>query len=192
MKVKLDAQTMREFAQYMARKNRAKIVLKKNFWQMKIIARALSWMGIANRDKWLNNYSLTLGNKIYLSFPPGTARPSYINQIRVITHECEHPNERRRHRPLIRHDYRYVRSRAYRAGIEVKCLIAEMEIIHYLTGQLLKPSDLADSLRFYGLESKHIQSVKEQLEEAAKLVKRGAYQTKSAKNAIKFFEKRLK
>src|SRR5574342_872634 len=72
---------------------KTKVINKSNSIEMKLVARVLDILNIANKNKFLNNSATTIRKSIYLPFSIGetnSIHKSLWHQIEICAHEHEH------------------------------------------------------------------------------------------------------
>ncbi|MDD5542831.1 MAG: hypothetical protein PHX83_06620 [Acidobacteriia bacterium] len=121
---------------------------------VKTLAAALDAIGVKDRETFLYNCAITVGDVIYLPFKLGPSAWTPAQQVCIVAHECQHVKQGGDAHLLFW--LRYFTSKAHMAVFEVAALSAEMEVYWRLTGYLFDAKNLAASLSWYGVGKKDI------------------------------------
>lgn len=120
-----------------------------------VLAAALDAIGVADKEKFLANVSITVGDTIYLPFRVGaTGKYPYPAQVAIVAHECEHVKQWDDDGAAFW--FRYFTSKAHRAAYEAAALAVELEVYYRLTGRMLDVQGLAKGLAWYKVGAKDI------------------------------------
>jgi len=116
---------------------------------VEMLAAALDAIGVQDKEKFLKNVSITIGDVIYLPFKVGAAgKYPYPAQVAIVAHECEHVGQGE-DEGYVPFWYRYFSSKAHRAAHEASALAAELEVYYRLAGRMLDVQGLAKGLGWY-------------------------------------------
>jgi hypothetical protein len=134
-----------------------------------VLAAALDALGVQDRETFLYNCAVTVGDVIYLPFRLGPSAWTPAAQVAIVAHECEHVRQGGDAHLLFW--LRYFTSKAHLAVFETAALAVEMEVYHRLTGVFLAVKEQALRLSWYGIGTKdslvvakHLAIVKDTLE----------------------------
>lgn len=186
--MKVTGKQVRAFWRYMCKRYRCKVIDKDSAEEMQIIGWALDAMGIQDKDVFLKKFTTTLGNRIYIPFEIGVGtQKQLISQIATCVHECQHVVQYRRNEAQFVSNYIF--SDASRAHYEADALRTNMEMYWFLTGRLLKPGSLANTLKYYGVRKGDIRVTRKHLAISAEVVKRGGVITGPSKVAIAWWKR---
>ena len=137
---------------------------------VKALAAALDAIGVQDKDAFLANVSITVGDVIYLPFKIGvTGKWPWPAQVAIVAHETEHVWQGGDEHLVFW--LRYFTSKAHRAAYEASALAAELEVYHRLTGYMMDVVGLAKGLAWYkvgkediAVTAKHLAIVRNTLE----------------------------
>ena len=122
---------------------------------VKALAAALDAIGVQDKDAFLANVSITVGDVIYLPFKVGvTGKWPWPAQVAIVTHETDHVEQGGDEHLVFW--LRYFTSKAHRAAYEAPALAAELEVYHRLTGYMMDVVGLAKGLEWYKVGAKDI------------------------------------
>jgi hypothetical protein len=186
---KLTAQIVKDFAKYMTNKFGATIIDKNDAAGMKMIAMFLDMMGILHANDFMDDFSTTIGRRIYLPFVPGAATPSLHAQVELIVHELQHV-EQYNSSPF-KFIRQYLLSDAKRAQYEAEAYSTNMEMYWWYCGKLLNYKTLAGLLYNYSCDADDVIVVVKHLRICGEVVKRGGVYNEVSKVAIKWLNRRL-
>ena len=180
------AQTV-AFWKYMCRKY-GTTVKAKTAPEMQVIGAALAAMGIMDRERFVRDFSITLGHGIYPNFVVGDAsKVSLIAQGGVCVHE--HVHVRQFHSADFVWDYCLDSSK--RTLKECEAYRASMEMAYWFTGKCPAPSSIVGKLGSYNLTEDDLAFAAEWLMKAAAIVRKGGIVTPESKVAIKWLAARI-
>lgn len=188
MAKKLTSAMVKQFYAYMTKKYGAKIIDKNNAAEMEIVGWALDLMGIQDKEDFLNNYSTTVGNRIYLSFEPGSNEIPLINQVETLVHELKHTQQMDRDPLFV---VKYLTDKSYRAHKEAAAYCTNLEMHYWYCGQVYNTDKLAMVLTAYALSGEYIRVVQKHLRIFGKVAKLGGVENSVSKVAIKYLNKQI-
>ena len=161
---------------------------KRKSGNMDRISRLLDMIGVQDRQAFMENYTTTLGDDVYIPFSLGKGRQrEMVNQIITCVHEVQHVLQYRRN-PM-RFFSNYALSDAARTHYEVDAYRTNMEIWYYLKGTILSPRGLSKCLEGYGVSKGDIHVAEKHLRVSAKLLKHGVIVSGVSKDAIKIMRR---
>lgn len=181
---------VQEFWAYMGKKYRFKVIDKEDAAEMKLVGWALDTMSIQDQDHFLENYTTTIGSKIYVNFDIGVGtQRQLVGQIITCAHECQHIIQSRRD-PL--YEVKYLTNDAARTMFEVDAYQANMEIHWWFYQKLLSPTMLANQLKGYSIGAANRRVAKKRFVSAGKMIQYGGVTTGTAITTIRWCNKHLK
>jgi hypothetical protein len=138
---------------------------------VQVLAAALDALGVDDRETFLHNCAITVGDVIYLPFRLGPSAWTPEQQVAIVAHECQHVRQGADAHLLFW--LRYFTSRAHRAEFETSAVVAEMEVYWRLKGIFLSVKEAASRLSWYGVGSKDIRVVEKHLAIVKDTLQRG-------------------
>lgn len=184
---RLTPELVKKFHIHMCNKYDMKIMDKEDAWEMQLVGKALDMMKIQDKDDFLNRYATTIGNRIYLPYEVGSYDISLDNQIGTLCHELHHKRQADRDSFF---EIKYLLDKDYRAHKEARALTVNLEMHWWYCGKLYNTDMLAESLRSYALEDRHIRVVKKHLKIHAAIVKQGGVENTISKQSIRWLNRR--
>jgi hypothetical protein len=137
-----------------------------------MLAAALDALGIQDRDTFLYNCAITVGDVVYLPFRLGSSMwRTPVQQVAIVAHECQHVRQGGDAHLLFW--LRYFTSKAHRAEYETSALAVEMEVYYRLTGVFLAVKEQALRLSWYGISAKDSLVVAKHLAIVRNMLERG-------------------
>lgn len=121
------------------------------------VMRALDYIGVVDAREWLNTYSITIGDHVYLSFKVGDKKCPLISQLLTIIHELTHVGQWRRD-PLFL--VRYLTNTAHRTAYEIEAIEDAMSAYWVVTGRPLDINDAVKSLEAYRIKKADLKSAR--------------------------------
>lgn len=182
------AQTV-AFWKYMCRKY-GTTVKSKTAPEMQVIGAALAAMGIMDRERFVRDFSITLGHSIYPNFKigeVGACATPVVTQTVVCVHE--HVHVRQFHSADFVWDYCLDSSK--RTMKECEAYRASMEMAYWFTGRCPAPSSIVGKLGSYNLTEDDLAFAAEWLSKAAAIVRKGGIVTPESQVAIKWLASRI-
>jgi hypothetical protein len=187
MTKKLTPDMVIKYHKYLCKKYNTKIIDKDSAAEMELVGMFLEMMGIQDKDNFLNNYSTTIGHRIYLSYEPGSSEIPLINQVETITHEHHHVRQVNRDRLFM---VKYLLDKDYRAFKEARAYTTNLEMGWWYSGKLHNIGLLAEGLRGYACGDAQIRVVKKHLKIHSAIVKQGGVENTISKQGIKWLNRR--
>lgn len=177
-----------EFVNYMVRKYNMSVVQKATSKEMKAIAWALDMMGIKDKKEFMERYTTTIGNTVYVNFDIGKGNQSQlISQIKTFVHEAQHMEQLRRN--PARYTIGYLTSSTKRSHYETDAYRTNQEMHYFFYGRTIRLSSFIDTLRGYNIGEGDLHVAKKHLKVSTKLIKQGLIISGVSKDAIKWFKK---
>ena len=192
MSKNISAAQVKNFWSYMCDHYNTKWVYKPSAWQAKVAATFLDTIGIINKKTFMERFSFILGSTIYLPFKPGELTENFPaqNQISAAIHEHQHLIDGNKMGKFT-FNWQYVFSKSKRAILEANAYQTNIEVYHWYTGRLLDPIKVANVLKNYGCNSKHISTAAKILELAVPLIKQGLYESEATLTGLKWLERHM-
>lgn len=175
------------FWKYMLARFDAKVVDKRNSFEMQALAALLGKLGVMDPTKFLQHYATTIGRRIYVPFDIGVATADWglWGQMMVCAHECQHIHQLDWLGPL-RFGWKYLGSSATRAVLEAEAYRCQLELQHWRTGEIIPAEKLTAGLKGYGCNDADIQVATRIIREASESVRRGAITNAASHVAIEY------
>lgn len=181
---------VRAYWKYMQKQYRFKVIDKDDAKEMQLVGWALDTMGIQDQDDFLNNYTTTIGSKIYVPFEIGVGtQRQRVGQIITCAHECQHVLQSRRD-PM--YEIKYLTNDASRTLFEVDAYQVNMEIHWWFYRKLLSPAVMANTLKGYSIGAANRRVAKRQFISSSKMIQYGGVTTGTAIKTIRWCNRNLK
>jgi len=175
-----------DFWKYMCRRYGTKVVSKANAVEMQAVAGALAAMGIMDAKKFMEKYTTTVGNTIYVPFYPGNIETDLVAQVAICAHEHVHVRQFKG----IDYAADYLLSSSKRALYEAEAYRATMEMFYPFIGTFPAASALAKGLKAYACTPEDIEVAKTYLEKAAAVIRKGGIITPESQVALAWLKKK--
>lgn len=176
------------FWKYITKKYKTHVKNKSDSDEIKLIASLLSIAGIMDADKFLNNYTQTLGSNIYPNFTVGDPGKVPLDlQAAVCIHEHVHVRQFRSADFV----WGYCINSAKRTLYECEAYRANMEIGFWFTGKCQTPSSIVKAMKGYNLTNDDLKFAQEYLTKSAAIIKQGAVMTPESQVAIAWLKRYL-
>ena len=182
---KLTPEIVKKFYKYMTKKYGMKIVDKDNAAEMEFVGMFLEMMGIQDKDDFLDNYTTTVGNRIYIPFEVGGDEFSLDEQVETLVHELHHKRQMNYDKTFM---LRYALDKSYRAHKEARAYTTNLEMHWWYCGKLYNTALLANALSGYALSGEHIRVVAKHLKIHGAVVKQGGVENTISKQSIKWLD----
>jgi len=162
-----------------------------------LIALFLSKLGHMDVADFMEGYSTTLGDRIYVPFTPGEEEPgqSLLRQVTTCVHELVHVRQFRRAEVYgLSFAVRYLVDPAQRALYEAEALRAGGEVLYFLSERELTKEQFvgrAEHLDAYGCSKKDIDVAKNYLAMSFKTIEAGGRIDTVAKRGVDWLERHL-
>lgn len=165
------------------------VINKKDSRLMKFVGWLFARLKIMSKATFLDKYhtSLLVRNKRYLYTARNFVMPAKrvdkrIRQLEVLSHELYHLVIQKLGLSYLRSKYRVVKA-------ETEAYLCDMELHHYLTGNVYPPEYLAERLKGYNCGEKEVAYAKAKYKLAASMIDRGHYQQHTVLEIISYIEK---
>lgn len=152
-------ETSKEIWDHLNNKHNTKILKKQSSKAMIELAKFMNAQKIMNGEIFLNQFSTTLENRIYLCYDLGTRDPTY--EIANAVHEHIHVDQNRKDR--IHFYTNYIGNTAKRAEYETSAYIGNMFIYYHLKNEKKPVSFFIERLQAYNLSEIDLQISKKRL-----------------------------
>ena len=149
---------------------------------MRVVARFLDTIGVMDKQTFLDNYTTTIGSRVYLNFEPGSDVLKPESQIALVAHECQHKHQMDTGHGM--YSVKYLLFPKCRARFEADALSTTMEVYYACTQKHLDPHKLATSLKSYALSDDLIRGVEIKLCETRGRLCDEIFTTYAGKTAI--------
>lgn len=161
---------------------------KSDSGMMRMIGYFLDGIGVLDKERFLENYTTTIGSVVYVPFRIGVTNVRYplYTQLKICVHEHQHVVQWRRGGLYFMLEYLTDSSR--RAAYEVEAMQASMEIQWWYSHTLPDIPRMAIKLVDYNCKKDDIVMAEKMLRSISKAVSRGAVTTGAGKTAIKFLQ----
>lgn len=166
-------------------------VKKTSALEMQLVARALDALGIQRKDRFLKNFTTTVGRRIYTPFEIGSPQGGwdFWQQIVICVHEHQHVVQR--DREGLAYELSYLIDPSARAGWEVEAYRCNLELQFWRTGTMPSSRRIAEFLRDYGCTEKDVDVAAKSLALSAISVRRGAILSEATHVALGWLSQHL-
>jgi hypothetical protein len=173
---------------HMRRYYNTKIVSKKDQELMQMIGQSLDIMGILDKDRFLESYTTTIGDVIYVPFEIGVDTDNHPlhSQLYICGHEHQHYVQWRDGR--LQFMLEYLSDSTQRAKYEANAMHTSMEIRWWHKKELPNIPSYVMKLYNYNCQQKDIEVTQAALNISAKVVKQGGITTEAGKTLIHYLE----
>ena len=162
------------FWRFMQDHYRTTVVNKRDALEMRLVAQALDALGIQSRDRFLRNFTTTLGRRIYTPFEVGSPRGGWDlwSQVVICVHEHQHVVQH--DREGLSFEVSYLADRAARARWEAEAYRSNLEMQFWRTGTTPSAQRTASVLKDYGCRDEDIEVTAKSLALSVVSVRKGA------------------
>jgi hypothetical protein len=154
---------------------------------MRIAGWFLQRFGYMTQERFLDNFITTVGRTIYVyeGFMEADGYLNLLHALETAPHEVTHVLQKIK-------AWRYLLSRAKLAKYEIPAYCANIEFHHFLTGEVLDPTVLANRLIPYGIErySREYQYAIATYRVVGSMARKGRYKNRAVVEAIEFLKNR--
>ena len=175
-KIFLDVQPEEVWAfwRFMQDHFRTSVINKSSALEMQLVARALNALGIQSRERFLKNFTTTIGRRIYTPFEVGSPKGGWDlwQQIVICVHEHQHIVQH--DREGLSYEISYLADRASRARWEAEAYRSNLELQFWRTGTTPSAQQTASVLKDYGCRPEDIEVAAKSLALSAVSVRKGA------------------
>ena len=162
------------FWRFMQDHYRTTVVNKRDAFEMQLVAQALDALGIQGRDRFLRNFTTTLGRRIYTPFEVGSPRGGWDlwSQVVICVHEHQHVVQH--DREGLSFEVSYLADRAARARWEAEAYRSNLELHFWRYGTTPSARRIAEVLGDYGCRPEDVDVAAKSLALSAVSVRKGA------------------
>ena len=175
-KIFLDVQPEEVWAfwRFMQDHFRTSVINKRSALEMQLVARGLEALGIQSKDRFLKNFTTTIGRRIYTPFEVGSPKGGWDlwHQVVICVHEHQHVVQH--DREGLSYEVSYLADRAARARWEAEAYRSNLELQFWRTGTTPSAQRTASVLKDYGCRDADIEVTAKSLALSALSVKKGA------------------
>ncbi len=184
-KLQVNSKQVKDFYKIMSKKYECDIVDKDDNIMMEGISYFLDGIGIMDKEEFLNNFTTTIFDNIYVPFEIGNATECSLNtQISILIHELVHV--RQFNESKIKMPIAYLINSADRAMYESEAWSANIEFL-YKRGYTIKESHLdhySKKFKKYGGNSKDILVIKNKMKSDLAMIQQNIPLTSEVFQAI--------
>jgi len=179
-----------EFWKFMLTKFGTTVGNKSDAVEMQIVATLLGSLGITDKEKFLNNFTTTIGKKIYTPFEIGIESSNWNlwSQIVICVHEHQHVIQYNEKGTI--YEIEYLTSRNSRALFEVEAYRSNLEMNYWRYGKSKSARETAELLRNYGCDNDEIELAFKSLSLINSSVRQNIVVNESSKVAIDWLNSR--
>ena len=162
------------FWRFMQDHYRTTVVNKRDALEMQLVAQALDALGIQSRDRFLRNFTTTLGRRIYTPFEVGSPRGGWDlwSQVVICVHEHQHVVQY--DREGLSFEVSYLADRAARARWEAEAYRSNLELHFWRYGTTPSARRIAEVLGDYGCRPEDVDVAAKSLALSAVSIRKGA------------------
>ena len=162
------------FWRFMQDHYRTTVVNKRDALEMQLVAQALDALGIQSRDRFLRNFTTTLGRRIYTPFEIGSPRGGWDlwSQVVICVHEHQHVVQH--DREGLSFEVSYLADRAARARWEADAYRSNLELHFWRYGTTPSARRIAEVLGDYGCRPEDVDVAAKSLALSAGSIRKGA------------------
>lgn len=162
------------FWRFMQDHYRTTVVNKRDALEMQFVAQALDALGIQSRDRFLRNFTTTLGRRIYTPFEVGSPRGGWDlwSQVVICVHEHQHVVQH--DREGLSFEVSYLADRAARARWEAEAYRSNLELHFWRYGTTPSARRIAEVLGDYGCRPEDVDVAAKSLALSAVSIRKGA------------------
>ncbi|MFN7698888.1 MAG: hypothetical protein ACK5U8_13400 [Deltaproteobacteria bacterium] len=153
---------------------RTTVVNKRDALEMQLVAQALDALGIQSRDRFLRNFTTTLGRRIYTPFEVGSPRGGWDLWSQVIICVHEHQHVVQHDREGLSFEVSYLADRAARARWEAEAYRSNLELHFWRYGTTPSARRIAEVLGDYGCRPEDVDVAAKSLALSAVSIRKGA------------------
>ncbi len=162
------------FWRFMQDHYRTTVVNKRDALEMQLVAQALDALGIQSRDRFLRNFTTTLGRRIYTPFEVGSPRGGWDLWSQVIICVHEHQHVVQHDREGLSFEVSYLADRAARARWEAEAYRSNLELHFWRYGTTPSARRIAEVLGDYGCRPEDVDVAAKSLALSAVSIRKGA------------------
>jgi len=178
---------VRNFWDFMSEGYESDVIPKADSELMKLVAGFLDVTGILDDETFMENFTTTLHNNIYIPFEIGDPKRDLWSQIRTCVHEHQHIEQGNRD-GWIEFGGLYLTSPAFRANYEAEAYGCDMELEFWRQGQSFDAKAYGqrrvETLKNYGCKPEHIEQAKQTIAIRAGVLAQGGLENKCSQLAV--------
>jgi len=162
------------FWRFMQDHYRTTVVNKRDALEMQLVAQALDALGIQSRDRFLRNFTTTLGRRIYTPFEVGSPRGGWDlwSQVVICVHEHQHVVQH--DREGLSFEVSYLADRAARSRWEAEAYRSNLELHFWRYGTTPSARRIAEVLGDYGCRPEDVDVAAKSLALSTVSIRKGA------------------
>ena len=162
------------FWRFMQDHFRTSVINKRSALEMQLVARGLEALGIQSKDRFLKNFTTTLGRRIYTPFEVGSPRGGWDlwSQVVICVHEHQHVVQH--DREGLSFEVSYLADRAARARWEAEAYRSNLELHFWRYGTTPSARRIAEVLGDYGCRPEDVDVAAKSLALSAVSIRKGA------------------
>jgi hypothetical protein len=192
-KIFLDVQPEEVWAfwRFMQDHFRTSVINKRSALEMQLVARGLEALGIQSKDRFLKNFTTTIGRRIYTPFEVGSPKGGWDlwHQIVISVHEHQHVVQH--DREGLAYEVSYLADRAARARWEAEAYRSNLELQFWRTGTTPSAQRMAEMLSDYGCRPEDVDVAAKSLALSAVSVRRGAVINEATHVALRWLDEHV-
>lgn len=150
------------------------VVNKRDALEMQLVAQALDALGVQSRERFLRNFTTTIGRRVYTPFEVGVPRGGWDLWSQVIVCVHEHQHVVQHDREGLSFEVSYLADRAARARWEAEAYRSNLELHFWRYGATPSAQRMAEMLSDYGCRPEDVDVAAKSLALSAVSVRRGA------------------
>lgn len=179
------------FWRFMQDHYRTTVVNKRDALEMQLVAQALDALGIQSRDRFLRNFTTTLGRRIYTPFEVGSPRGGWDlwSQVVICVHEHQHVVQH--DREGLSFEVSYLADRAARARWEAEAYRSNLELHFWRYGTTPSARRIAEVLGDYGCRPEDVDVAAKSLALSAVSIRKGAVINEATHVALGWLDEHL-
>ena len=179
------------FWRFMQDHYRTTVVNKRDALEMQLVAQALDALGIQSRDRFLRNFTTTLGRRIYTPFEVGSPRGGWDlwSQVVICLHEHQHVVQH--DREGLSFEVSYLADRAARARWEAEAYRSNLELHVWRYGTTPSARRIAEVLGDYGCRPEDVDVAAKSLALSAVSIRKGAVINEATHVALGWLDEHL-
>ena len=179
------------FWRFMQDHYRTTVVNKRDALEMQLVAQALDALGIQSRDRFLRNFTTTLGRRIYTPFEVGSPRGGWDlwSQVVICVHEHQHVVQH--DREGLSFEVSYLADRAARARWEAEAYRSNLELHFRRYGTTPSARRIAEVLGDYGCRPEDVDVAAKSLALSAVSIRKGAVINEATHVALGWLDEHL-
>lgn len=178
---------VRAFWAYMQSEYGSDVIQKADSALMQLVAKFLDVTDILDNEVFMQRFTTTLHNNIYIPFELGNPERDLWSQIRVCVHEHQHIEQGQRDGWLT-FGGRYLTSPSFRANYEAEAYGCDMEMEYWRNGAGFDPhvygANRVTTLKNYGCKPEHIEQAQQTILIRADTLAQGGVENKCSQLAI--------